>query len=67
MLQKDIGSVTWDDNSNVGKRYRRSDEIGVPAHITIDFQTLEDDTVTVRDRDTAEQTRVAISDLSNKV
>lgn len=63
MLQKDLGNVTWDDNSNVGKRYRRSDEIGVPAHITIDFQTLEDNTVTVRDRDTAEQTRIAINDL----
>ncbi len=62
-LQKELGFVTWDDNSNVGKRYRRSDEIGVPAHITIDFQTLEDDTVTVRDRDTAEQTRVKIADL----
>jgi glycyl-tRNA synthetase len=63
MLQKELGTVTWDDNSNVGKRYRRSDEIGVPAHITIDFQTLEDNTVTIRDRDTAAQTRVLISDL----
>jgi glycyl-tRNA synthetase len=64
MLQKELGMVTWDDNANVGKRYRRSDEIGVPAHITIDFQTLEDGTVTVRDRDTAEQKRVAVGDLS---
>jgi len=63
LLQKELGSVTWDDNSNVGKRYRRSDEIGVPAHITIDFQTLEDNTVTVRDRDTSQQTRVAIAEL----
>jgi glycyl-tRNA synthetase len=63
ILKKELGNVTWDDNSNVGKRYRRSDEIGVPAHITIDFQTLEDNTVTVRDRDTAEQTRVLISSL----
>jgi glycyl-tRNA synthetase len=63
MLQKELGNVTWDDNSNVGKRYRRSDEIGVPAHITVDFQTLEDGTVTVRDRDTAEQTRVAANNL----
>jgi len=63
MLQKELGTVTWDDNSNVGKRYRRSDEIGVPAHITIDFQTLEDNTVTIRDRDTAEQTRVAVTEL----
>jgi glycyl-tRNA synthetase len=63
LLQKELGSVTWDDNGNVGKRYRRSDEIGVPAHITIDFQTLEDGTVTIRDRDTAQQTRVAIDNL----
>lgn len=67
MLQQELGSVTWDDNSNVGKRYRRSDEIGVPVHVTIDFQTLEDGTVTVRDRDTAEQTRVKIDDLLGNV
>jgi glycyl-tRNA synthetase len=66
MLQKELGMVTWDDNANVGKRYRRSDEIGVPAHITIDFQTLEDGTVTVRDRDTAEQTRVEIEEILSK-
>ncbi len=53
----------WDDNGNVGKRYRRQDEIGTPACVTIDFDTLEDDTVTVRDRDTMEQKRVAITDL----
>jgi glycyl-tRNA synthetase len=64
MLQKELGMVTWDDNGNVGKRYRRSDEIGVPAHVTIDFQTLEDSTVTIRDRDTAEQTRVTIQDIA---
>jgi glycyl-tRNA synthetase len=63
LLQKSIGSVTWDDNSNVGKRYRRSDEIGIPAHVTIDFQTLDDNTVTVRNRDTATQTRVSIDEL----
>jgi len=67
MLRKKRGAIIWDDNSNVGKRYRRSDEIGVPAHITIDFQTLEDSTVTVRDRDTAEQTRVAITDILDAV
>lgn len=64
-LHKKLGAVVWDDNSNVGKRYRRSDEIGVPAHVTIDFQTLEDNTVTVRDRDTAEQTRVPAADLAS--
>lgn len=63
-LQQELGAVTWDDNSNVGKRYRRSDEIGVPGHVTVDFQTLEDNTVTVRDRDTAEQRRVPIADLA---
>lgn len=63
MLHKELGAVMWDDNGNIGKRYRRQDEIGTPACITIDFQTLEDGTVTVRDRDTATQTRVAIADL----
>ena len=53
----------WDDNGNVGKRYRRQDEIGTPYCITIDFQTLEDDTVTVRNRDTTKQERVAISKI----
>lgn len=67
MLQKELGNVIWDDNSNVGKRYRRSDEIGIPAHITIDFQTLEDNTVTIRDRDTAEQQRVNIQDLADSL
>ncbi|HVW23626.1 MAG TPA: glycine--tRNA ligase [Candidatus Saccharimonadales bacterium] len=63
-LQKDIqGEVMWDDNGNIGKRYRRQDEIGTPHCIVIDFQTLEDSTVTVRDRDTTEQQRVNIDDL----
>jgi glycyl-tRNA synthetase len=62
-LKKKYGTVIWDDNGNIGKRYRRSDEIGVPKHVTIDFDTLEDDTVTVRDRDTTLQTRVKIADL----
>ncbi len=53
----------WDDNGNIGKRYRRQDEIGTPNCVVIDFDTLQDDTVTVRDRDTTEQTRVPIKDL----
>ena len=53
----------WDDNGNIGKRYRRQDEIGTPACIVIDFQTLEDGTVTVRDRDTTEQRRVSTEDI----
>jgi glycyl-tRNA synthetase len=63
MLKKELGNVIWDDNGNIGKRYRRQDEIGTPACITIDFQTLEDNTVTVRNRDTAEQERVALDQL----
>ncbi|MEO5627917.1 MAG: glycine--tRNA ligase [Candidatus Saccharimonadales bacterium] len=55
----------FDDNGNIGKRYRRQDEIGTPSCIVIDFDTLEDDTVTVRDRDTTEQKRIKISELSN--
>jgi glycyl-tRNA synthetase len=64
LLQKHVqGEVMWDDNGNIGKRYRRQDEIGTPYCITIDFQTLEDDTVTVRHRDTTEQTRQKISEI----
>ena len=63
-LKKDIPQIMWDDNGNVGKRYRRQDEIGTPYCITIDFQTLEDNTVTIRDRDTGEQERVSAADLS---
>jgi glycyl-tRNA synthetase len=55
----------WDDRGNIGKRYLSQDEIGTPACITIDYQTLEDGTVTWRDRDTAEQKRVAITDLTD--
>jgi glycyl-tRNA synthetase len=55
--------VSWDDNGNIGKRYRRQDEIGTPYTVVIDFDTLEDDTVTVRDRDTTEQKRVTIEEL----
>ena len=57
------GRVMWDDNSNIGKRYRRQDEIGTPHCVVIDFQTLEDDTVTVRERDTTEQRRVDVNEL----
>jgi glycyl-tRNA synthetase len=60
MLKKELGAVMWDDNGNIGKRYRRQDEIGTPYCVTIDFDTLEDNTVTVRNRDTTEQQRVKI-------
>ncbi len=66
-LKKDIGSVMWDDNGNIGKRYRRQDEIGTPYCVVIDFDSLEDNSVTVRHRDTTEQERVAISDLVGKI
>ncbi len=54
----------FDDNGNIGKRYRRQDEIGTPYCVVIDFDTLEDGTVTVRDRDTTEQKRVKIDELT---
>jgi glycyl-tRNA synthetase len=63
MLHKKYGNVTWDDSGNIGKRYMKQDEIGTPKCIVIDFDTLEDGTVTVRDRDTTEQTRVKIEEL----
>lgn len=61
-LRKDF-VCEFDDNGNVGKRYRRQDEIGTPYCVTIDFETLDNGTVTVRDRDTMQQDRVAITDL----
>lgn len=62
-LRKKYGNVTWDDSGNIGKRYRKQDEIGTPKCVVIDFDTLDDDTVTVRNRDTLEQVRVKIADL----
>ena len=55
--------VAWDDRGNIGKRYFAQDEIGTPWCVTIDYDSLNDDTVTVRDRDTARQERVAIGKL----
>lgn len=66
-LQQDIPSVVFDDNGNIGKRYRRQDEIGTPYCVTIDFDTLEDETVTIRKRDTGAQERVSIEEISDKV
>jgi glycyl-tRNA synthetase len=62
-LKKKYGNVMWDDNGNIGKRYRRQDEIGTPYCVVIDFDTLEDGTVTVRDRDTTEQTRKSVDEI----
>lgn len=68
IVKKEIPQVTFDDNGNIGKRYRRQDEIGTPFCITIDFDTLGENpeftnTVTVRHRDSGEQKRMAISEL----
>jgi glycyl-tRNA synthetase len=68
LLKKEFGRVMYDDNGNIGKRYRRQDEIGTPHCIVIDFDTLGEnrdllDTVTVRDRDTGKQERVHLNEL----
>ncbi|MCB9819763.1 glycine--tRNA ligase [Candidatus Nomurabacteria bacterium] len=65
LSKKYPGRVMWDDNGNIGKRYRRQDEIGTPYCVVIDFDSLEDDSVTVRDRDTTEQKRIKITDLTD--
>lgn len=57
--------AVWDDRGNIGKRYYAQDEIGTPWCITVDYQTLEDDTVTVRDRDSARQERLNVSQLDS--
>lgn len=57
--------ISWDERGNIGKRYFSQDEIGTPFCVTIDFQTLEDDTVTIRDRDTAKQERVKTVELNS--
>lgn len=57
-------NVAWDDRGNIGKRYYSQDEIGTPYCITIDYQTLEDRTVTIRDRDTAKQKRISEKEIS---
>src|SRR5690606_22326787 len=54
LLKSKHGAVMWDDNGNIGKRYRRQDEIGTPHCVVVDFDSLGDDTVTIRDRDTTE-------------
>jgi glycyl-tRNA synthetase len=66
-LKAEFGRVAWDDNGNIGKRYRRQDEIGTPFCIVVDFDTLTDDTVTVRDRDTGEQERVKVADVKDYI
>ena len=64
-LQKQgLGRVLLENSGNIGKSYRRHDEIGTPICITIDFESLEDGTATIRDRDTMEQKRLDISSIS---
>jgi glycyl-tRNA synthetase len=71
-LQKVHPAIAWDDNGNIGKRYRRQDEIGTPFCVTIDFDTLGEtpelkDTVTLRHRDTGEQERLSISEVADHI
>ncbi|MES2225412.1 MAG: glycine--tRNA ligase [Patescibacteria group bacterium] len=71
-LQKVHPAIAWDDNGNIGKRYRRQDEIGTPFCITIDFDTLGEtpelkDTVTLRHRDTGEQERLTIEEVAKRI
>ncbi|MDR3548090.1 MAG: glycine--tRNA ligase [Candidatus Pacebacteria bacterium] len=71
-LRKAHPAIAWDDNGNIGKRYRRQDEIGTPWCITIDFDTLGEtpdlkDTVTLRDRDTGEQERLSIDEVAERI
>jgi len=72
LLRKVHPAIAWDDNGNIGKRYRRQDEIGTPFCITIDFDTLGEnpelkDTVTLRHRDTGEQERLTIEEVSTRL
>ncbi|MFH2118416.1 MAG: glycine--tRNA ligase [Candidatus Paceibacterota bacterium] len=60
-------AVDWDDRGNIGKRYLSQDEIGTPFCITIDYQTLEDDTVTLRDRETTKQERLSLAELEQRL
>jgi len=63
MLRKEGFKVMFDEKDSIGRRYRRVDEIGVPFAVTIDYDTLKDNTVTIRDRDTMQQVRVKIEEL----
>jgi glycyl-tRNA synthetase len=67
MIRKESPQIMFDDNGNIGKRYRRQDEIGTPNCITIDFETLDDEMVTLRDRDTGEQKRIPIKEIISSI
>ena len=62
LIKNGIKAV-YDETGSIGKRYRRQDEIGTPLAVTIDYQTLEDNTVTLRDRNTMKQERIKIEDV----
>lgn len=66
-IDHSLQPVAWDDRGNIGKRYFAQDEIGTPFCVTIDFQTLDDNTVTIRDRDTTKQERVKVDKLKEKL
>lgn len=71
-LKQRVPQVQWDDNGNIGKRYRRQDEIGTPFCVTVDFDTLGEtpnlrDTVTLRDRDTGRQERIPIAEIAARI
>ncbi len=67
ILKKEFGWVLYDDNGNIGKRYRRQDEIGTPMCVVIDFDSLENNDVTIRDRDTGDQIRVPVSQMVSDI
>ena len=62
-----VFSCDYDDTQSIGKRYRRQDEVGTPTCVTVDFDSLEDNAVTIRERDTTEQVRVPIADLRDNL
>lgn len=66
MLSKEF-MCDYDDAGSIGKRYRRQDEIGTPFSVTVDFDTLENNTVTIRDRDTMQQIRMPIDKICEYV
>ena len=65
LQQLGLGRIILENSGNIGKGYRRHDEIGTPICITVDYETLDDETVTIRDRDTMLQSRHKISEISD--
>jgi len=64
---RDRMPAEFDTGGSIGKRYRRQDEIGTPWGVTVDHQTMEDDTVTLRDRDSLEQTRIPVAEIGDEL